>query len=1476
MRSLLMAIALFLICAWSASGQSVPVLSGTLKAGGVQSRNMELLDVVPFRPGSGEMFDSHTVPYVSGGVSKKKQLLLTVFNESSGNNRIRIIDVTNPRGVNEEYITITVQNQSTVDQESGARIKLEQLVAYTDSHTPDTETFNGDVFLVVRVEDLLYVEGSLLDFARFIIINLSKAVALRESGSTSLIEIYNGAQRNVKYNGAKLSPANRDIYIGYIKDLSDIEHPHNIGLDQKSGILALATIHPTIVSSVNYAYTDLFDLKEIVAKCAKGNTALGQLPRLTMTGGTTPITIPRPTVGSNTPLLYPHEIVPHYLTDTKVRLFIASFGVGNPADVAGGVTIVDVDYSTPLASTVTAPIYWPYDMDREKPNQQFSSYTGTWGYRPSHTAAPFFHTNTSDVFVVTTDEFAGPRYNQLEQSGNPINAVGGLWKGGIGPIDVDPTAAELQDDRRIGGFVRVWNTQMSGGVLNLVGTGTATYPGPLSLYDPIESVDPNDLYYSSRRQVGTSSLATACTAGSNETLGPNTVHRVHTISSYNSSMYTANGNDVVVSAYAAGCRVINLDNTASNGTTLEKAFFDFIPKLSYDKNSEYFYKMSSGWAGLDKFLALQNIGAYFLGVWHSVADFGTSRPGTNGTGTLPEDEKFIHIMGFGEGQITENSTANALYPKDPAAVLTAGGRNWIHDGGFMMLRYFDGKLGGTISGYTGTNEWADRSYRTVNLQGEFTVERDVTVAAGACVQLLPGHVSDPGIFATTSLLPPSSGTKTVYVDGVLNISIAEGDVKGTDIVIDVPIVVRDGGILNIYNIRSGKKVMFKKKVIVQSGGTWKFHKSADVELYYEDHEANGKFIVDGDEDARVKITSRRNGTDYSKSAYIVGRGTTDNAKSLVSIEYADITNTFTDLDRISVNSSTFAIKESIFRTTRSAEKGARFLFKFTRPLSEYVNWGAFRRRQARVRIIDTEFMDAQSGVSALQSIQLAAMVSDAASLYLTRVEIDKFMVGLFAKDNDGVYITDCQVTNSTMGVVASNGSSVICNTEFYNNEFSSSKYGTGSGHFKDNNYSVMKGGANIQNSGVQYFRNNEFSAYCYGVQSWGTTLFMRNEVRTGNDIEYGRNDFLVNTDLYGVWGCATTDIGLARAAQLIVNCGYNQFTGASAYHVTGDNTCPDVDVSYNQWNPGAGYNPRFYNINWNGDNRDVQQDREDDCGIVVNNLVVCNSPVLPPRGGEGYSELGFNDTTLYVSASSVRAEVQDTTIGWRNRRDKAWEYFEIVSKIDSSTYQNVIKSDMQTILSNSSLDSNLRSAALFIKASVHSARGEYDSAKTALSTIRSSYPLKSDSVPAKWETLYINAITDTTSKVDSLIGVYLDQVLTDLRRKTTYGTTGLSKINLNRDEAITGSGLVVTMNGPTHPNPSTTGRAVMTITSNKSARCYVDVIDVQGMTAGSFEYSLSSGENRVEINTEKYTPGTYTARVRCDESINRVTFVVTR
>ncbi|KAG9290462.1 hypothetical protein G9A89_000588, partial [Geosiphon pyriformis] len=111
---LMLAIVVSYAALWS---QPKPVLSGTLRAGGVQSRNFEMIGKVEYRPGCGDQFYETTVPYMEGSILKKRKLLVTVMNELDANNivtgnRIRLIDVTNPRSPNSEYLSFTIYDNT--------------------------------------------------------------------------------------------------------------------------------------------------------------------------------------------------------------------------------------------------------------------------------------------------------------------------------------------------------------------------------------------------------------------------------------------------------------------------------------------------------------------------------------------------------------------------------------------------------------------------------------------------------------------------------------------------------------------------------------------------------------------------------------------------------------------------------------------------------------------------------------------------------------------------------------------------------------------------------------------------------------------------------------------------------------------------------------------------------------------------------------------------------------------------------------------------------------------------------------------------------------------------------------------------------------------------------------------------------------------------------------------------------------------
>lgn len=1489
--------------------QPKPVLSGTLKAGGVQSRNFEMIGKVAFRPGSGDQFYETTVPYMDGTTPRKKKLLVTVVNEldADKNNRIRLIDVTNPRSANDEYLTFTLNN-NTGNESQGTRSKFEWTVAYTDELSATTGTYNGDVFLVAFVHNLVVNAASPATTARFVIINLSKAVALRETGTTPLIEIYDGGLRDVKYAGAVTG--NSDVYVGYIATdgTYGIDDPHTLGVDQKSGVLTLPLLFPVKDGSgVYHAYVDMFDLATITTACTPSTTpVLGVLNRIEMASNK-PIEIPK--IGTDNKLAYPHDVVPQYLSSKKVRLFLGSTTNGvyaadpkyqstvtTPKDQAGGVVIVDVDYSTATAATVSTPVYWPYDMDRNSPASQFSSDAG-WKYRQAHTAAPFVHTGeTATSFVLTADEFARARYNTTDgnktqmqpEPSHALTTSSGAWTGGVDPIIYNavmtynstygiyqPSGSE--DNRRLGAYLRVWNTSTSsGGALSIIGTGSNA--GPFGMYDPIESTEPENLYFASRKTLPSSGgIATSCTASSSEDVGPSTVHRVHTISQYDGSMFSRNNNDVFLTAYAAGCRVINLGSTATDGVVLEKGFFDFIPTLNYNKTSEYFYRLSSG--GCDqlestgsehRYMALNNIGMYFMGVWHTVPDFGTSRVGTDGTGSLPEDEKFVYVMGFGEGKVVA-STSVSDYAVDPSAVTSTDGRNWIPQGGYLLLRYFDGKLGGEIKGYVGTDGWSNKSYRTVNLQGPFTVERDVTIAAGTTVNLLAGHSGDPGVFEATSIT--ASSGKKIIVEGNLVISVEDGDTKGTDIIIDSPIEVRDGGCLIINKIKDGKKVQFKQAIVVKSGGTWKFNPKSNVELYYKDHECDGHFRVDGTRDERVVITSRRSGSDFSQSAYINGKGTSDFEKSRIQIAYADVANTCIRLESVTSRTAIPAISNSTFTLTRAGENELWEIFRLTKPLSTL---GTNRRAQVLVK--DSRFTDATTGYAARESHHSALFIADASACKLTNLEIDNFKTGTFALNNDGVYVQGCDVKNSQTGIYVNSGTASVCNSTFTNNEFSWVIYGSGSAYYRDNTFTSCVKGVSATACGRQFLRNNTFSGYHSGLSSWTSTLMLRNEERPGDNYEFGRNHFngAVNTTTTPAY--ATADISLKFKAELIVDCGYNKFSEYSDYHVAHDNdgVAHALNVDHNEWSPGANYIPRLAYMTYTGVTRNVSQTVDPSCTNVVNNEV-CGTVVCPSSGAGAYLELDGTDSTLQAARVAIRADVQDTNLPWKCRKDKAWEYYEVVRLIDSSAFRTTLKSDMKDIFKQTTLDTTFRSTALLIKALTHVRMEEYDSAKYVWNTITSNFPNTADSVVGHWMSMYVDIVTDTLNRKDTLTRAYNDRIVMDLRNRMTLPSISLYKSGSDhRSEGVHEVMDDVSPGSPARPNPTVSGTVSLDFLSATSVRCFIDVVDVQGIVQSSFEQSLHIGQNDIVVQTVSLAPGTYVAKVRCSDFVHSVPFVVTR
>ena len=276
---------LMLISSATGFAQSHPVLTTPTSPGGVHSRNTELVDLIPVRPTSGDQFALTEVEYEKqGGGTGKKMLLVSSSaipaEDGSTYSGVLIFDVTDPRSPAHgatPYLRISIMGGET--EPVFGNLGVSQ--AYKLGCTPSSTTFNGDVMLLTWVGDPykakaggLWLEDDVMpdsssnpndpDYynakARFVVINLTNAVELRESGSSNLIVIHNPTVRNVTYNATIINNAN--IYLGYVPsdfkwfkkigfdwelqvysaeayDRSPQEGPHSLNADQQAGFMTI-------------------------------------------------------------------------------------------------------------------------------------------------------------------------------------------------------------------------------------------------------------------------------------------------------------------------------------------------------------------------------------------------------------------------------------------------------------------------------------------------------------------------------------------------------------------------------------------------------------------------------------------------------------------------------------------------------------------------------------------------------------------------------------------------------------------------------------------------------------------------------------------------------------------------------------------------------------------------------------------------------------------------------------------------------------------------------------------------------------------------------------------------------------------------------------------------------------------------------------------------------------------------------------
>ncbi|MCX6140869.1 MAG: hypothetical protein NTX15_08595, partial [Candidatus Kapabacteria bacterium] len=405
-----------------------------------------MVDVIPFdHSGSEDAFDLQSVPV--GNHTTFKRVIVCGYEGVEGSSAnahyIRIVDVTNPRSPNGHLLKIRILGHDQILTTNYS--SFHGIVAYTDpSSYDDEEHYEGDAFLVAAVSETNIAPGSPDTNARYIVINLTKALDACGSSTSNIMEIYDAGMRDVKLNGTVLG--NPDIYVGYVPVPADYyqfvnasganqdyDGPHNLFCDEHSGIFVESPdkqVKQNSTSTTVYAMVDLFNLNTL--RGFSGSTALGVLNRLTM-DGTKPLLFGN----ENGEPIWPSASNIYDIGTNKIRLYVASSSWDNRIAVTTpGAVVADIDYSSPNAITRTNQSLWTYDLDRRYPDRQTSPPQGSdvWLYHLVHTVAPYVPVGSSDQLVLTTDEITQTAYNLGLQSSNPITVSSGNLLGGLNEL----------------------------------------------------------------------------------------------------------------------------------------------------------------------------------------------------------------------------------------------------------------------------------------------------------------------------------------------------------------------------------------------------------------------------------------------------------------------------------------------------------------------------------------------------------------------------------------------------------------------------------------------------------------------------------------------------------------------------------------------------------------------------------------------------------------------------------------------------------------------------------------------------------------------------------------------------------------------------------------------------------------------------------------------------------------------------------
>ncbi|HET6399962.1 MAG TPA: right-handed parallel beta-helix repeat-containing protein [Candidatus Kapabacteria bacterium] len=1154
----------------------------------------------------------------------------------------------------------------------------------------------------------------------------------------------------------------------------------------------------------------------------------------------------------------------------------------------GGCQTIEVDFSNP-SNAIEKPVTggsWDFHNDRSSPSSKLSTTHTDWTCYSNH-SFDLLRFDANNLLFLTTNELASPSWSPTD-SGYGNNGMNYQCPYSMDPVVTDrncclspwplftvpsssinyntgdyyvhfrdavnykntsnygdPLHPEPSEDHRLfGNYLRIWYSNPDQETI----AGTGTNNGPAGSYDPIQQSPADRLAGTHTPVLANTAIAgvtdgiapTDCSIG-NTSRAPYTIHRPKTF--YGETNVVPSGpaaTEVYMAGYSQGVRVIDLSNFITPGqvpanTThpvIERAYFDWIPTLNYDINSDFFYALSS----------TSNIQRFFYGSYDCMPDVRATQ--------TYSDENFVYTMGINDAQ------------RSPL----------LQNGGFLILRYFRDQIGGHISGYarstTDQNDNAsskdpvtetypyETSYREVNLQGTFTVARQTIIDQGCTVHVLDGSTFNP------------SGTNNIEVDGTLSVETTSEDNRAT---FKVPIHVVSGGTLIM---QSNSHSEFTQLITVDPGGTLEIKDGTKTVFSYGTVQCNGIFEVSGlsgqlaEIDGAVSTTDRTIVTGAC-SIKMLGRGNAANL-SLCSIFYATFNN-------VSVNAM------DITPNPLGTVGGSHFHYNLT------TVWTEFRfERDALLPGTHPSYIVGVNG-SSFDAVNGPPIEQDGVAINgpyiharINSCTFDNLESAVYVDGATFAHISSNTVTNSVGAISLYFTTPLVCSNTCSDDMFCLDVFLCTNPVVYDNAFTRTAAAIMSDASGTTYYRANTFDTYCDGIVTYSGYAQMRaaaNLVANPPYILLGRNQFTQASNYFGTYGCGAFDVWLDPVSNLDVHCGYNKFALYSVSQVFG-NPAVTFDASTNNWQDPNCLTVRT-NMLWSGTDLCNSQTLAPAC-YSLPSLDGCTSGGGGGGGGGGGTSTNYRVTddggapttsafwaeadttgdTLEADYNFRLVAMFDTTATLGTRRTSAIEAFEAARLIDSFQLYSQLLGTFNALAIDPTANNDLKATAIALRGMTFEVLGSIDSAIAMYNTICTGFASTNDSIPAAWRIQYLAAVADTVN-VDSLLLVFQNRQFADIIRLIPIADTsggGAYKIAKYQNAPLADT---ASLEMTVHPNPATNLARICVLDLPAGTPVTLIVVNEAGEIVSTLYNSTPDAELGLccTLDCSKLPNGTYFARL---------------